>query len=105
VRFALPGKFGKMGDVQVLGGENGGQTLKHVSVVREMRQIGSVTDARGASLNFSLEVPEDALAETLRVLVFVQRAGQGAVLGAVEASPAVPGTPAITTAMIRTEVR
>jgi hypothetical protein len=41
--------------------------------------------------------------------VFVQRAGQGAVLGAVlgsvEASPAVHGTPAITTAMVRTEVR
>ena len=38
---------------------------------------------RAAPLKFSLSVPGDASAANIRVVVFVQRAGQGAVLGAV----------------------
>jgi hypothetical protein len=87
---------------QVLGGENGGQTLNHVSVVREMRQIGSVERAKVSPLRFSLKVPDDALSKDLRVVVFVQRAGQGAVLGAVAAAPAVSAAPVTITAMART---
>jgi hypothetical protein len=87
---------------QVLGGENGGQTLNHVSVVREMRQIGSVARARLAPLKFSLNIPDDARSKDLRVVVFVQRAGQGAVLGAVSAAPAANAAPTMTTAMVLT---
>ena len=86
---------------EVLGGENSGQTLNHVSVVRELRQIGSVRRARVAPLKFSLNVPDDARSKDLRVVVFVQRAGQGAVLGAVSAAPAVDVAPTITTAMFQ----
>jgi hypothetical protein len=68
---------------QVLGGENGGQTLHHVSVVREMQRIGSLATMRGSPLKFSLSLPGDVSAADLRVVVFVQRAGQGAILGAV----------------------
>jgi hypothetical protein len=73
---------------QVLGGENGGQTLHHVSVVREMQRIGSLAAKRNSPLKFSLSLPEDVSAANLRVVVFAQRSGQGAILGAVS-SPAI----------------
>ena len=68
---------------QVLSGDNLGATLNHVSIVREMRKIGSLAGMRAAPLKFSLSVPGDASAANIRVVVFIQRAGQGAVLGAV----------------------
>ncbi len=76
---------------QVLAGENGGRTLHHVSVVREMQRIGSVAQATSARLKFSLDTPKDAASANLRVVVFVQRAGQGAILGAIS-SPSVSGS-------------
>ncbi len=77
---------------QVLSGDNTGATLNHVSIVREMRRIGSLASVRSAPLKFSLSVPQDASAANLRVVVFLQRAGQGAVLGAIS-SPASLATP------------
>lgn len=67
----------------VLGGENGGQTLHHVSIVRGMQRIGSLAARPGSPLKFSLRLPDDVSAANLRVVVFLQRAGQGAILGAV----------------------
>ena len=72
---------------QVLSGDNTGATLNHVSIVREMRRIGTLAGVSAAPLKFSLPVPQDAAAANLRVVVFLQRAGQGAVLGAIS-SPA-----------------
>jgi hypothetical protein len=77
---------------QVLGGDNTGATLNHVSIVREMRRIGTLARVRAAPLKFSLSIPQDASAANLRVVVFIQRAGQGAVLGAIS-SPAHLATP------------
>ena len=77
---------------QVLSGDNTGATLNHVSIVREMRRIGTLASLRAAPLKFSLSVPRDASAANLRVVVFIQRAGQGAVLGAIS-SPAPVATP------------
>jgi len=72
---------------QVLGGDNGGRTLHHVSVVRAMQRIGTLARLAVAPLKFSLAVPGDTSPENLRVVVFAQRAGQGAVLGAVSSPP------------------
>jgi hypothetical protein len=80
-----------MASTQVLRGENSGRTLNHVSVVRAMQRIGSLADATSAPLKFSLAAPQDASAANLRVIVFVQRDGQGAILGAA-ASPSSPAS-------------
>ena len=83
---------------QVLAGENVGQTLHHVSVVREMQRIGSLAQAASTRLKFSLSAPLDAASADLRVVVFVQRAGQGAVLGATSSPPIALPAPEISAA-------
>jgi hypothetical protein len=83
---------------QVLAGDNGGQTLHHVSVVREMQRIGSLAQAASTRLKFSLVAPLDAASADLRVVVFVQRAGQGAVLGATSSPPIALPAPEISAA-------
>jgi len=74
---------------QVAGGENGGHTLNHVSVVRLMRKIGT-SDQAVNWLAFSLPVPKDASIPNLRVVVFAQRADQGAVVGAASCASRPP---------------
>jgi len=74
---------------QVTGGENGGHTLNHVSVVRLMTKIGT-SDQAVNWLAFSLPVPKDASIPNLRVVVFAQRADQGAVVGAASCASRPP---------------
>jgi hypothetical protein len=85
-----------MATTQVLKGENGGHTLNHVSIVRNLQRIGSLADLTASSLRFSLDVPTDTPAAGLGVIVFAQRVGLGPVLGAVSstttASPATTNT-------------
>jgi hypothetical protein len=71
------------GTSQVKAGENKGRQLHHVAMVRSLRKIGSVK--RGAS--FTLAVPLPASAAEQRVIVFVQEADAGPVLGAAEIDP------------------
>lgn len=78
-----------MASTQVLAGENGGRTLHHVSVVREMQRIGSLAQAASTRLKFSLNAPKDAASADLRIVVFIQSTGQGAILGATS-SPPIP---------------
>ena len=74
-----------MASTQVLRGENGGHTLHHVSVVRQMKRIGSLADASTTSLRFSLDVPPDTSGANMRLVVFIQRTNNGAILGATSA--------------------
>jgi hypothetical protein len=90
-----------MASTQVLHGENGGHTLNHVSVVRNLQRIGTLAAATAAPLDFSLEVPKDAT--NLRIIVFVQRANQGAILGAT--SSTLPAASATITATAVTPCR
>jgi hypothetical protein len=71
---------------QVQRGENGGRTLHHVSVLRTLQSIGGA-GLRDSSLHLSLDLPKDTAPDNLRVVVFVQRDGPGAVLGAVSSPP------------------
>jgi hypothetical protein len=65
---------------QVLHGENGGHTLNHVSVVRSLQRMP--LPRNGAPANFSVVIPQGLAGTDLRVVVFLQRSGQGPILGA-----------------------
>jgi hypothetical protein len=66
-------------------GENGGRQLQHVGVVRVMQRIGSLKDL-GAPREFGLNAPPGAVPASMRVVVFAQSGGQGAVVGATSTS-------------------
>jgi hypothetical protein len=66
----------------VRGGENGGHQLKHVGVVRTLERVGTVKDLNAGPVSFHLTAPADAKPSTMRVVVFAQVSGPGAVLGA-----------------------
>jgi hypothetical protein len=66
---------------QVGKGENGGRTLRHSGVVRELREIGSLRHGKYSSAVKAARHPEWK-SENLRVVVFVQKAGCGDITGA-----------------------
>jgi hypothetical protein len=90
-----------MASTEVLRGENGGRTLHHVSVVRDLQRIGTLAGKTPPSLKFSLNVPKDAASANLRVVVFIQRAGQGPILGAASSRPGAPPTRTTSIAVAR----
>ncbi|HEY2495962.1 MAG TPA: DUF1223 domain-containing protein [Candidatus Angelobacter sp.] len=65
---------------QVGSGENGGRTLHHAAVVRELRQLGGL---RSGSFEASvpLTVGKDWKRPDVRAVVFVQEASSGKILG------------------------
>jgi hypothetical protein len=65
---------------QVRSGENGGRLLQHVGVVRVLQRIGSLKDLNSPR-QFSLTAPANAQPANMRVVVFAQSEGQGAILG------------------------
>jgi len=73
-----------MASTQVLHGENGGHTLNHVSVVRNLQRVD--VPRAGATTNFSLAIPKSLSPANLRVVVFLQRKGQGPILAAASSS-------------------
>lgn len=64
-------------------GENKGQVLHHVAVVRSLQKIGRLKDLTSGPLKASLLAPENSTPATMRIVVFAQRPGEGAVVGAV----------------------
>jgi hypothetical protein len=66
---------------QVGRGENGGRTLRHSGVVRELREIGSLRHGKFSSA-VRVERHSDWKPENLRVVVFVQKAGNREITGA-----------------------
>jgi hypothetical protein len=66
---------------EVHGGENGGHRLHHVAVVRSLQRVGKLKDLSAGPVSFSLNAPADAKPGEMRVVVFAQENGQGAVLG------------------------
>jgi hypothetical protein len=69
---------------EVRSGENGGRRLQHAGVVRSLQRVGSLKDLAAGPVSFHLNAPGDAKPAEMRVVVFAQQSGQGAVLGAVE---------------------
>ncbi len=68
---------------QVTGGENKGQQLQYVAVVRSIRKIGALK--RNAGFSQVVKLPYGSAAQ--RVIVFVQKPGQGPVHGAAMLPP------------------
>jgi hypothetical protein len=73
---------------EVRRGENGGRTLHHVSVVRTLTRVGRLSELNKSPLTFTVSAPKEAAAGAMRLVVFVQGAAQGPVLGAVASSAA-----------------
>lgn len=66
---------------KVEGGENGGHTLHHSAVVRELRRLGEVKNG-GFSATVPLTIKPEWKRDDLRVVVFVQDGSSGNILGA-----------------------
>jgi hypothetical protein len=66
---------------QVGKGENGGRTLRHSGVVRELREIGSLRQGQFSAAVKTAPHP-DWKSENLRAVVFVQKPGHGDIIGA-----------------------
>ena len=62
-------------------GENGGRTLHHAAVVRELHQVGQRHDG-SFQANVPLKIEKDWKREELRAVVFVQEGSSGKIQGA-----------------------
>jgi hypothetical protein len=81
-------------ETDVRGGENGGRKLHHAGVVRSLVRIGSLQNLAGGPVKFTLTAPSDAAPDKERVVVFAQKDGQGAVIGAVQTETVQPNVAA-----------
>jgi hypothetical protein len=66
---------------QVGSGENGGRTLHHAAVVRELRQVGTLKDG-GIETTVPLNLQKDWKRNDLRAVVFIQNGTSGKIEGA-----------------------
>jgi len=66
---------------QVFSGENGGRTLHHAAVVRELREIGMLHSG-GMEATIPLKLQKDWKRNDLRAVVFVQNGPSGKIEGA-----------------------
>jgi hypothetical protein len=66
---------------KVGGGENGGRTLHHAAVVRELRQVGTLHDG-GIETTVPLKLQKDWKRNDLHAVVFVQNGPSGKIEGA-----------------------
>lgn len=72
-------------------GENSGRRLQHVAVARSLERIGSLKDLVHASVPFTLTAPADTNPARLRLVVFAQAPGLGAIVAAA-ITPATSGS-------------
>jgi hypothetical protein len=66
---------------QVGSGENGGRTLHHAAVVRELRRLGRLHEG-SFEANVPLKLEKDWKRNDLRAVVFIQEGPSGKILGA-----------------------
>jgi hypothetical protein len=69
---------------QVLRGENGGRRLSHVGVVQTLTKIGSMEAGKSFSQEVHVKLDSKTDPSNLRVIAFIQQAGQRLVLGAAQ---------------------
>src|SRR5580765_8148990 len=62
-------------------GENGGRTLHHAAVVRELRQLGQIHNG-GFEANVPVKIEKEWKRENLHAVVFVQQGSSGKIQGA-----------------------
>jgi hypothetical protein len=66
--------------VRVLRGENGGRTLEHTAIVRELDKAGRVP-AGGGDAQATLRLPAEVSDEQLRVVAFAQLPSDRRIVG------------------------
>jgi hypothetical protein len=66
---------------EVLRGENGGRRLSHVGVVQRLTKIGSIEAGKTFSQDVHVKLDSRTDSSNLRVIAFIQQAGQRQVLG------------------------
>lgn len=69
-------------ETKVLRGENRGKTLAHVAVVESFSKIGSVKPGQTFNQTFRVPLERELASTDARLIVFVQEAGSGKVVGA-----------------------
>jgi hypothetical protein len=67
---------------QVLHGENGGKRLSHASVALDLIRVGKLEKGKAFSQDFQTKIKPGVDPKNLRLIVFLQESGPGAVLGA-----------------------
>jgi hypothetical protein len=72
---------------QVLHGENGGKHLTHVAVVQQLEKIGKIEKGKAFSRTINLALKPGTDPRNIRLIIFVQEAGPGEVLGAAVQGP------------------
>jgi hypothetical protein len=72
---------------QVLHGENGGKHLTHVAVVQQFAKIGKIEKGKAFSRAIELKLKSGTDPKNTRLIIFVQEAGPGKVLGAALQDP------------------
>lgn len=69
---------------QVLRGENGGQHLVHVAVVRKLTKVGKLSKGKNFSTDFQLKLEAGEDPKNLRLIAFAQESGPGMIIGTAE---------------------
>jgi hypothetical protein len=69
---------------QVARGENAGRKLSHTAVVKSMVKVGSLRKAKTFVQDLQLKLDPGTDAGNVRMIAFLQEAGQGRVIGATE---------------------
>jgi hypothetical protein len=69
-------------ETKVLRGENRGQTLAHVAVVEYLSKIGGLKPGQQFNQTFRVPLARELASNNARLIVFVQEAGNGKVVGA-----------------------
>lgn len=72
---------------QVLHGENGGKHLMHVAVVQQFAKIGKIEKGKTFSRAIEFKLKPGTDPKNVRLIIFVQEAGPGKVLGAALQDP------------------
>jgi hypothetical protein len=69
-------------ETEVLRGENRGKTLAHVAVVNYLAKVGTLKPGKQVNQSFRAPLERGLTANNARLIVFVQEAGNGKVVGA-----------------------
>jgi hypothetical protein len=73
----------KVGVSKVLKGENGGRTLSHVQIVRNLQTIDLGQELNGSA---SLDIPGGINSDNLEVIAFIQRNNNGEIIAATKSA-------------------
>ena len=71
-------------ETHVTSGENGGRTLRHIAVLRSLKEVGSLDQSKGLSKDIEIEVPRRN--GGIRLIAFAQDGKAGTIRGVASTS-------------------